>query len=307
MAAIVLLWPWAPFPAAAGPIAGAIYLSEVPSGRLLHMRYAYDGDGVLSASPPALIAQLPRGGGVIQVDGSVYVTGAGLVMKVDPYRGTFEQALSGNNANVCAANPGRDTLYCGWTDALSLVPLAPFGPGNAIGTTGDDTLLTQVAFTPAHGAFYSTGEIVISGNIGRLILPGLSTQRLHTAISATAVSYDSFGGMLLVAGNGRAHQIDPALPHQIASSRNDQGAGENYLSLTPTGEGHAFGTRLGEGRIVFLDYSASGLVSAPSTRLISMPIPGLGGLSGQIAIDSDRLLADGFETEQTSRPFAEIR
>ena len=102
---------------------------------------------------------------------------------------------------------------------------------------------------------------------------------------------------LLIAGLGRARLVDPVAPGVIASQRDDSGAGENYLSLTPTGRGHALGTLccLNEARLVLVDYSASGDLSSVQTLIASVTVPGLSMLSGEAAFDSDRMFDGGFE------------
>ena len=52
----------------------------MPDGRRLE--YDYDGAGGLSLGPVETVAQPNRGGGVVQVNGLVYVTGGGVVVKI---------------------------------------------------------------------------------------------------------------------------------------------------------------------------------------------------------------------------------
>ena len=123
-----------------------------------------------------------------------------------------------------------------------------------------------------------------------------ATTRIAANLPATGVHFDSFNQRLLLVGAGTAGQRDPANPSLEISSRNDATTGENYLSFTPTGRGHAIATRYGnEARLIFIDYSATGLIGDPSTLFYSLPIPGVSDLSGQAALDGGLLMRDGFE------------
>mgnify|MGYP001199449046 CR=1 FL=1 len=283
--------------AAGSPIKAAVYLAELQTEKLYRVAFNWDGQGTLSVATPELIVTTGNGGGVRFAGNRVYVTGAGVVSQVDLRTRQLSTVQSLNNANACALDPTGTNLYCGWRSGLSRVPLQPFANGTLLPVSGADTDLTIVAFTPSGEAYYTTGTEAFNGDFGRLNLNTNSTARLQTAAFATGLAWDDFSQKLLIAGLGRARLVDPAAPGVIASQRDDSGAGENYLSLTPTGRGHALGTLccLNEARLVLVDYSASGDLSSVQTLIASVTVPGLSMLSGEAAFDSDRMFDGGFE------------
>jgi len=298
-AAAVLAIAALPFAAtdAATPARGTLYLSTL-AGPLYRVGYVYDGAASLVLSTPQQVASLPNGGGVrVGPDQSIYVVGQGHVHRVDPRAGTFVSANAGNNANTVSFDPDGSRLWAGWKDTpLASVPIAPLSAGTTHLVSGDDAVATMVAFTPSHGAFYTTGGELENGNFGRIDMIGFVTQRTQTAAFATGVVYDSFSGHLIVAGVGRARQIAPGNPAVVLSSREDSPAGDNYLVLQADGRGHLFGTRTGgSAQLVMIDYSASGLIGAVDTVRLSVPIPSLVGLSGEAGVDRHAIFMDDFE------------
>ncbi|MGE4072330.1 MAG: hypothetical protein AB7E72_14260 [Lysobacterales bacterium] len=288
-------------PALAGTaLKAGVYLAELQTERLYRLEFDWDGAGTLTVGTPELIVTTNNGGGVHFAGDLVYVTGAGVVSRVDLRSRQVSSVQSFNNSNVCTRNPASTDLYCGWRQGLSRVPLQPFANGTLVPLSGGDTDLTLLAFTPGGEVYYSTGTEAFNGDFGRLNLGTQVTTRLQSGIFATGVAWDDYTQKLLVAGLGRARLIDPATPTVASSQRDDSGAGENYLSLTPTGRGLALGTRccLNEARLVLVDYSASGDLASPQTLMRSVVIPGLSVLSGEAAFDSDRMFRSGFEDGQ---------
>jgi hypothetical protein len=281
------------------PIKAAAYVAELQTERLYRVPFRWDGVGQLSIGPIELIATTSAGGGVHFADEFAYVTGAGNVTRVHLASGQLSSVPTFNNANACSADPARQFLYCGWRLGLSRVPLQPLAAGTLVGLSGPDTDLTTLVFTPAHGVFYTNGTELFNGDFGSIDLATGVTQRLQSAAFATGATWDSFSGRVLVAGLGRARLVDPAAPSQISSQRDDS-ATQNYLSLNPTGRGHAIGTLccVAEARLVVLDYSANSDLGSPQTLIVSAVLPGLSMLSGEAAFDSDRKFASGFEDNE---------
>ena len=278
------------------PIRGAAYVAELQTERLYRVAFRWDGTGQLTVDTPRLIVTTNAGGGVHFADDVVYVTGAGTVTRVELATAGTSSVQTSNNANACAADPSQAFLYCGWHFGLSRVPLQPFGSGVLQPLMGADLNLTAIVFTPAHGAFYSTGTEGIVGDFGSLDLNSGNTVRLQTSAFATGIVWDPFSERILLANLGRARLIDPANP-TVAESQRDDSASQNYLSLNVTGRGHAIGTLccVNEARLVLLDYSASADLGSPQTLIASAVLPGLTLRSGEAAFDRDRLFAGGFE------------
>jgi hypothetical protein len=278
------------------PIRAAAYVAELQTERLYRVPFRWDGSGLLSIGQIELIATTSTGGGVHFADEYIYVTGSGNVTQVNLASGELSAAQTFNNANACAADPAREFLYCGWRFGLSRLPLQPFGAGTLLALTGQDTDLTTLVFTPDHGAFYSNGTEQFIGDFGRIDLDTGVTQRLQSGAFATGAVWDEFSGRILIAGLGRARLVDPALPEQVSSQRDDS-VNQNYLSLNVSGRGHAIGTLccVAEARLVLLDYSTSLDLASPQTLIASVVLPDLSTLSGEAAFDTDRLYEDGFE------------
>jgi len=274
-----------------------VYLTQL-SGAVYRVDYHYDGGTALTVSTPRLLVTVPSGAGTrVGPDGFVYVVSVGNVHRIDPDRGTVTSVSAMNNANTVSFDPAGGVLWAGWKDTpLASVPTSPLAAGTTHVVSGDDVVATMVAFTPANGAFYTTGGELESGNFGRINMATFTTQRLLSAANATGAVFDAFSGHLIVAGLGRARQIAPGNPTIVLSSRDDSGSGENYLVLQADGRGHLLGTRFGpQARLVLIDYSASGLIGAANSVIVSVPIPGITNLSGEAGVDANSIFKDGFE------------
>ncbi len=300
LAALALLVPLA---AQAGtPTRGVAYVGAAFGAHHVHrVVFDYDGDASLTATS-TILATLPTAADALVVPGgTLVVAGQGSnVHHLDPATGVFETRLTGNNGNAVSLDPSGRSVWIGWTDSsLSQVPLQPFGNGIGHSVTGDDATVTSLAFTPSHGVFYANGGEGPIGAFGRIDMATFTTSRLRSAAPATTVHYDAFSRTLILASAGRAEQVDPATPGSVLAVRDDTAAGHNYLCLRPDGRGHLFGVRWGGsganptgGRLVVIDYSASGRLDDTTTRIASAPIPD--GLAGCLAIDTS-LLGDGFD------------
>src|SRR6185312_1015968 len=80
-------------------------------------------------------------------------------------------------------------------------------------------------------------------NVGTIDLTTFQTTRYVSNIEATGIAYDAFSDSILVAAFGKSHQIDPANPGVVISSRDDSLVGESYIDLKPDGLGHLLTTR----------------------------------------------------------------
>jgi len=281
---------------AGSPAHGTVFIGAAfGTHNVYKVEFDYDGVGSMTASA-TILATLPTAADALIVPGGdIVVAGQGPnVYKINTASGAFDTVSAGNNGNTVSLDPSGASVWIGWSDASpSQVPLDPFANGTPHSVAGDDGSVSSLAFTPHDGVFYSNGGENL-GNFGKIDLAAFTTTRLMTATYATAVHYDRFSSSLVMAGIGRAIQVDPADPTTPLSTRDDSAAGENYLMLRPDGRGHLFGTRWGGSGdgLVLVDYSATGLIGDPSTILVSTPL--VNGLSGGVAVDTS-ILADGFE------------
>jgi hypothetical protein len=285
----------APLAHAATPSRGTVYMSSI-YGSLYRVGYSFDGT-TLTVSSPAQIVQFIRGGGVaVLPDHRVAVVGAGYVSLYDPIGHTVAGSSSMTNANTVTPDPDGTRFWAGWKDTpLAEVPVDPLADGIVHGVGGDDTVATTLTFTPSGDVFYSTGGEFESGNFGRIDMTTFTTTRICAGCWATTVAYDAFSDSLILAGIGHAEQRDPNNPTIVLSSRDDS-AEENYLALYPTGDGHLIGTRAGDnGRLVLIDYSATGRLGAASTVIVSADPGGIVDLSGAAGYEPDLIFSDAAE------------
>jgi hypothetical protein len=295
----VLLCVAASLPVHAGsPAKGTVHIGAAFGVHNVYkVEFDYDGIGSMTASATTLTTLPTAADALVVPGGDLIVAGQGQnVYKVNSTTGTFTTVSSGNNGNAVSLDPSGASVWIGWTDTSpSQVPLNPFANGTPHSVSGNDSTVTSLAFTPGNGVFYSNGGVGL-GNFGSINLTNFTTVRLMASTYAENVHYDKFSRSLILAGTGRAIQVDPANPATPISTRDDTALGENYLMLRPDGRGHLFGTRYGGGdRLVLVDYSATGLIGDASTIIVSTVL--VNGLSGGVAVDTS-ILADGFEVRR---------
>lgn len=281
---------------------GTVYVAAAFGTRNVYrVDFSYDGVGTMTVDA-TILATLPTAADAIVVPGgNLIVAGQGNpVYEVNTSDGTFATRSTANNGNTISLDPSAQSVWIGWTDTSpSQVPLDPFADGTPHALSGDDATITTFAFTPSNGVFYANGSDSSNGSVGTVDMTTFTTTRIVGNVAATTIMYDTYSRSLIYSGLGTATEVDPAAPSVILSSRDDSAAGENYLMLRPDGRGHLFGTRWGGGggnpsggRLVLVDYSATGLIGDASTIIASAPM--VDGLSGGVAVDTS-LLFDGFE------------
>ena len=289
------------------PTHGSIFIGSSASGLhfLSRLDYDYDGAGHLTTSTPTWQRGLGYnvyGYNYVVAGGYLILVGAGASARVQIGTGTLVSANPNNTGNMVALAPDRATVWTGWKNTpLASIPVSPFADGTTHAVSGDDTFATQIAFTPANGVFYTTGDNnpAVKGNVGRIDLATFQTTRLIGDTEATGIHYDPFSASVIFAAAAKAHQIDAANPAVVISSRDDS-ASENYLDLAPDGFGHLLGVRLSDAAchnpastLVLIDYSATGLIGDPSTHYASAPLNVPGCATG-LGIDAV-LFANGFD------------
>jgi hypothetical protein len=285
------------------PAVGTVYIGAAyGTHNVYRVDFDYDGVGTMTTNTTTLVTLPSAADAFVIPGGNLIVAGQGTpVYEVDVIHGTFQTRSTSNNGNTIALDPSDQSVWIGWDDTSpSQVPIDPFGDGTVHALHGDDTTITVFAFTPSNGVFYANGSETGFGNVGTVDMSSFATTRLVGNVPATTIFYDRYSRSLIYAGFGKATQVDPSDPTTTLSSRDDSAAGENYLSLRPDGRGHLFGTRWGGnggnptgGRLVLVDYSATGLIGDPSTIIASAPT--FDGLSGGAAVDTS-ILFNGFET-----------
>lgn len=293
-------------PAVAGtPAHGSLFVGSLQAGVRYLMRFDYDYDGAdtLTATGPTWERAEPLAAAEYTAapGGYAVFAGGGAVVRVQMATGNHVLANAAGNGTTVTLDPDRQHVWSGWRDAaLSSIPLNPFGDATPHAIGGDDTSATQIAFTPS-GVFYTTGSDnpADAANFGSIDLATFTTTRIVANTDATGMHYDAYSGTLVLAAFGKAHQIDPAQPAAILSSRDDS-ATENYIDLVPDGLGHLLAIHRSDANcsnpangLVLIDYSATGLVGDVSTRYAASTLTVPGCATG-LGIDVD-LFGDGFD------------
>jgi hypothetical protein len=303
------LWPILAaltLPAVAGtPAHGSLIVGSMQAGVHYLMRFDYDYDGadtLIATGPTWERAEPDAAAEYTAVPGGYVVyAGGGTVTRVQMATGRHVLANASGSGTTVTVDPDGQHVWSGWRDApLASIPLNPFGDATPHAIGGDDASATQIAFTPS-GVFYTTGsdDPADAANVGRIDLATYTTTRILANTDATGMHYDPYSATLVFAAFGKAHQIDPAQPAAILSSRDDS-ATENYIDLVPDGLGHFLAIHRSDAScsnpangLVLIDYSATGLLGDASTRYVAAPLAVPGCATG-LGLDVD-LFADGFD------------
>lgn len=294
------------FAAADTPAHGTILVGSSAAGLhfLTRVDYDYDGAGHLTTASTLqrALGFNGYGSGYVLAGGYLILAGGGVSGRLQLGSGAMLTANPNSSGNFVTLAPGGATVWVGGRNAaLASFAPTPFGDGVAHAVGGDDSGVTQLAFTPAHGVFYTTGGSAPSerGNVGTIDLGTFQTTRHVANIEATGMHYDPFSASLIVTAFGKAHQIDPAHPAALLSSRDDS-ATQNYLELLPDGAGHLLGLHLSDGgcgnpasALVLIDYSSAATLSDAATHIAAAALAVQGCATG-LGPDAD-LFADGFE------------
>ncbi len=151
------------------------------------------------------------------------------------------------------------------------------GEGVALTLTGDDRAITQLISTP-DGFRYTKSDAGGIGSYGVLVFKGdpakatsAELERVHVGLPAAHGGvYDPFSGDVIVFGDTHVTQLD--LAGNIVSDldlMDFPGVTPEFDQGTVDGEGHLFAAS-NTGHLLFVDYSASGVVNDPS-NFVDLP------------------------------------
>ena len=237
-----------------------------PPNNLMQARFTYDaGAGTTALSNYVSIASLPGADGVLFApDGDVIVGGQGnAVHKVVLSSGSFTTVNVGGvlSFHVMLDPNGTTVWTAGNLGALGSVPLNPFGNGTPHRLTGDDLLVTHIAFAGGQ-AYYSASGVLGLGNFGRIDLGTFTTTRLFTAVPwAHGMAFDCFTKDIIVFGGSYVAQFDP-VTETVVSVLDATPLNLNLDQGTSDGEGHLY-IASNTGHMLFVDMTVSGLVGTP--------------------------------------------
>lgn len=277
---------------------GVAYVASYSQRNIYRVEYTYSDAHELIIDNTALVAHVAGEisyGLAVAPDHRLISAGGGSVQRISPGSGVVEGVLPNNNANTVTIDPLGSFAWAGWKDTpIASVPLHPFSNGTTHSVSGDDSVVTEVAFTPNDGVFYTTGGEDRNGNVGRIDFSTFKTTRWFSNLEATGIKYDTFSGTVIFAAFGHARQFDPAGGAALLSDRDDTVYGDQYIDVSPDDQGHLLATwsTPTASTLVLIDYSASRRIGDITTRHVSAVIP----ISSSIIVVSDKsLFADGFQ------------
>ncbi|MBV9124869.1 MAG: Ig-like domain repeat protein, partial [Planctomycetes bacterium] len=253
-------------------------------------------------TPITIDGSVPADGLIFLPNGDL-LTANNAITEINPKTGAVVATVNGQGAEHLALDPSGTKV---WTSpqpgSLVEVLLNPLQDGIVHTLTGDDTAVTHLAFDPAGNAYYVSSGGGGFGSFGLIDLTTFTTRRIYSNLPAAhGLSFDPFTGDLIMVGSRQITQIDPRTLQIVStldlSSRGvgpiDQGAED--------GQGHLYAAA-NSGQLVFIDYSATGLVGDPrdfvATPFLAnalddvAPLSGLGAQGIPITVD-DHLPAAG--------------
>ena len=189
------------------------------------------------------------------------------------------------------------------------MPLNPFSAGILHPISGDDTVISALAFDKAGTAYYTNGGGGGYGNFGIVDLSTFTTKRYFTNLPAShGIIYDPLTGDLIIVGSSHVTQIDPTTM-KVVSDREFSSMGIWSLDQgSVDGKGHLYVADNG-GRLLFVDYSKTGLIGDPSNFVATpfvanyfddvAPLAGLGSLGTFVQIQH-LLPPSGFSVDSST-------
>ncbi len=226
--------------------------------------YTYDSSApsfVLSNNTP--IDNTNGADGIVFApDGDLLVGGQGdRVHKVETNgSGHVTVNAGGTNSYHLAVDPSGNVVWsAGIPGGLASVPLAPFANGTAHALSGNDTVITSIAFDTAGNAYYTSSGPGGFGSFGKIDLTTFTTTRTMSNVPAAhGMAFDPVTGDLMLFGDSHISQI--ALSDLTILKSDRFFAGADFDQGTVDGLGHLF-VASNDGDLFFMDYSASGLVA----------------------------------------------
>jgi hypothetical protein len=243
----------------------------------------------LTLGPVSNIASTPGADGIVSLpDRTLGVGGQSRNAYKVALDGTFTSQPSPTDSFDLMMAPDG-TLYTtgGPGDPSSFDPLLTT-PGTAHTIVGSEAGvgITSMAWTgsdPLH-AFYTSSDATGFGNFGQIDLTDPSpstfvTTRLITGLPAAHdITFDTYTGDLLLAGDGHVTQIDPTNPSVTVSDLDLSGRGFVFDHVIDDGQGHVFAAS-NDGRLLFVDIRQSRLIGDPDYSTSPFLDPALDALT----------------------------
>ena len=283
---LIAALPAAASAAPGGAISGELYFTTFQnqgtcSGanctpNVFKVGYQYNGTNTFTLGTPQIITTTKGADGIVFTSSGRHLLiggqSSGQVFEVDPSTGATTSVNSGLSADYhLTLSPSGTTVYtAGLPGNAATVPVSPLANGTEHQITGQDTSITQIAFVPGETgyAYYTSSNENGNGSFGVLNLGTYQTTRLISNLPAAhGMVYDPYTGDLILSGADEVAQISPSRTHPVVVSTltvpNLSGGSQGHFDqATIDGAGHLFVASNG-GQLLFVDYSASGLVGNP--------------------------------------------
>jgi dipeptidyl aminopeptidase/acylaminoacyl peptidase len=276
---------WSVRPAGAEVVTGTLYFTTFytpadgygPSDNRLHsvtFNYNSAGNNLSFGAPTTITTNHAIGadGIIFAPDGKTLLIGGQDrdIYHVDPTNGHVLNTLGTGGVDVyhLALSPNGNTVYGGGSEGnspgLAVVPTNPYGNGVTEAISGSNSTITGIAFDSSGQAFYTASSATGDGNFGTI--SNLNTSPVtHSLIAgltaAHGITYDPFTKDFILVGGNEIAQVDTT--GHVISERFFSGYVDSFDQASVDGQGHLFVAN-NDGNMLFVDYSASGLIGASS-------------------------------------------
>ncbi len=257
-----------PLPAGAVPVDGDLLFTTFAGGQNVNkVHFTYDGTTTFTLGAISNIASTPGADGLIFApNGNLLVGGQGnTVHMVNPGTATFvtRNAWGTSSFHLALDPSGTRAWSAGIPGPLAEIPLSPsFANGIPHALTGNDTVITSIAFDTTGKAYYTASGSGGFGNFGTIDLTTFQTSRTLSGVPAAhGMAFDPFAGDLSLMGDGQLAQISVSNLTALKSARTSGFGGLTFDQGTVDGKGNIYAAT-NNGFLIFMDLSCSGLVGA---------------------------------------------
>ena len=263
----------------AGPVAGRLYYTRFSNPPSVNsVDFSYGGGTNFTLTNKTLIATFGSAadGLVVAPDGDLVVGSCGtLVYKVNPFTGKVLSRTA--NGGIChmALDPNRARAWGGFdydvsgSKLLTEIPLTTFAAGIGHAVTGSTTAVGTLAWDTAGNAYYTDSPSTGTGAFGIINLNTFVTTNLLANLPAAhGMAFDPYTGSFVLFGAKNITQVRATATNAVTlSDLSFPGEAKNWDQGTVDGLGHIFVAN-NDGTLLFIDYSASRLLSATNTTVI---------------------------------------
>jgi outer membrane protein OmpA-like peptidoglycan-associated protein len=213
------------------------------------------------------------------VDGLLFTRGGSLLVggrhngvhKIDPRTGRFSTIKVPVLAFHLMLDPSGTRVWVSEIPGrLATIDLTSGGGVALHELTGDDTVVTTIAWDSRGNAYYTSSGSGGGGSFGKLDLVTRRTTRILTGLPAShGMAYDPYTDMLILMGSNHITQISVGETPAIVSDLTVSGQPLDQGSVD--GQGHLFAA-CNCGSMVFIDYSISKKVADASNFSATVPL-----------------------------------